>query len=109
MKQENDLGLTIKDIAQRIYLLRKQKKWSQAELAQKAGMSRNAINLIEAEQVMPSLAGIYKIASVFECSVYELLPPSPITEDAPKIKGAVTSASAEEELGRIVKEIHTQN
>jgi molybdate-binding protein/transcriptional regulator with XRE-family HTH domain len=46
--------------------------WSQAELAQRAGISRAAVSAIEGERLSPSVAAALALASVLECSVEEL-------------------------------------
>jgi len=47
-------------------------KWSQAELAGRAGISRAAISAIEGKRLSPSVATAIALARVFECSVEEL-------------------------------------
>lgn len=51
---------------------REARQWSQAELAQRAGISRAAVSAIEGEQLSPSVATALALAAVFECSVEEL-------------------------------------
>jgi molybdate-binding protein/DNA-binding XRE family transcriptional regulator len=46
--------------------------WSQAELAQRAGISRTAVSAIEINRLVPSVAAALSLARVFECSVEEL-------------------------------------
>jgi molybdate-binding protein/DNA-binding XRE family transcriptional regulator len=48
------------------------REWSQAELAQRAGISRAAVSAIESERLSPSVATALSLAAVFECSVEEL-------------------------------------
>jgi molybdate-binding protein/DNA-binding XRE family transcriptional regulator len=48
------------------------RKWSQAELAERAGISRAAVSAIEGERLSPSVATALALAVVFECSVEEL-------------------------------------
>lgn len=48
------------------------RKWSQAELAGRVGISRTAISAIESERLSPSVATALALAAVFECSVEEL-------------------------------------
>jgi molybdate-binding protein/DNA-binding XRE family transcriptional regulator len=48
------------------------REWSQAELAQRAGISRAAVSAIEGERLSPSVATALALAAVFECSVEEL-------------------------------------
>jgi molybdate-binding protein/DNA-binding XRE family transcriptional regulator len=48
------------------------RQWSQAELAERAGISRAAVSAIEGERLSPSVATALALAAVFECSVEEL-------------------------------------
>jgi molybdate-binding protein/DNA-binding XRE family transcriptional regulator len=48
------------------------REWSQAELAERAGISRAAVSAIEGERLSPSVATALALAAVFECSVEEL-------------------------------------
>jgi molybdate-binding protein/DNA-binding XRE family transcriptional regulator len=48
------------------------REWSQAELADRAGISRAAVSAIEGERLSPSVATALALAAVFECSVEEL-------------------------------------
>ena len=48
------------------------RKWSQAELAERTGISRAAVSAIESERLSPSVATALALAAVFECSVEEL-------------------------------------
>ena len=51
---------------------RQAREWSQAELAQRAGISRAAVSAIEGARLSPSVATALALAAVFECSVEEL-------------------------------------
>jgi molybdate-binding protein/DNA-binding XRE family transcriptional regulator len=48
------------------------RQWSQAELAERAGISRAAVSAIEGERLSPSVAAALALAAVLECSVEEL-------------------------------------
>ncbi len=48
------------------------RKWSQAELAHRAGISRAAVSAIEVQRLTPSIAAALLLATVLECSVEEL-------------------------------------
>jgi molybdate-binding protein/DNA-binding XRE family transcriptional regulator len=48
------------------------RRWSQAELARRAGISRAAVSAIEGERLSPSVATALALAALFECSVEEL-------------------------------------
>src|SRR6516165_3214216 len=46
--------------------------WSQAELAQRAGISRAAVSAIEVQRLVPSVAAALALAAALGCSVEEL-------------------------------------
>jgi molybdate-binding protein/DNA-binding XRE family transcriptional regulator len=48
------------------------RQWAQADLAERAGISRAAVSAIEGERLSPSVATALALAAVFECSVEEL-------------------------------------
>ncbi len=55
--------------------LRQQKQWSQAELGNRLGVSRQTINAIETEKYDPSLPLALKIARLFGQSVEKIFMP----------------------------------
>lgn len=55
---------------------RLERGWSQAELAQRAGISRAAVSAIEMSRLVPSVAAALALAQALECSVEELFAPS---------------------------------
>ena len=55
-----------------VQLRRSAREWSQAELAERAGISRAAVSAIEGERLSPSVATALALAAVLECSVEEL-------------------------------------
>jgi putative transcriptional regulator len=52
--------------------LRGQLSWTQADLADKLGVSRQTVNAIETEKYDPSLPLAFKIAKVFHRTVEEI-------------------------------------
>jgi len=52
--------------------LRADKEWSQGDLAQKLGVSRQTINAIETEKYDPSLPLALKIGRLFKRSVEDI-------------------------------------
>ena len=56
----------------RLRVLRAEKKWSQAELAERLGVSRQTINAIETEKYEPSLSLAFKVAMLFGKSIEEI-------------------------------------
>jgi putative transcriptional regulator len=49
--------------------LRADRDWSQGDLAEKLGVSRQTVNAIETEKYDPSLPLAFKIASLFKMSI----------------------------------------
>lgn len=56
----------------RLRELREAKEWSQADLADKLGVSRQTVNAIETEKYDPSLPLAFKIAKLFKKSIEEI-------------------------------------
>ncbi len=53
-------------------VLRAQREWSQADLAEQLGVSRQTINALEVGKYDPSLALAFKIARMFERSIHDI-------------------------------------
>jgi putative transcriptional regulator len=60
------------DMKNRIRVLRAEKGWSQAELAEKVGVSRNSLNAVENDKFDPSLPLAFRIAEVFELRIEDV-------------------------------------
>lgn len=56
----------------RIRVLRAERGWSQAELAERVKVSRNSINAVENGKFDPSLPLAFRIADVFEVRVEDV-------------------------------------
>ena len=56
----------------RLRELRAQKEWSQGDLAEKLGVSRQTINAIETEKYDPSLPLAFKVAKLFKQPIEEI-------------------------------------
>ncbi|RFS87504.1 transcriptional regulator [Actinomadura spongiicola] len=56
----------------RITDLRAERGWTQANLAQRAGVSRQTINAIETGKFDPSLPLAFRLAKLFDLSIEEL-------------------------------------
>lgn len=65
----------------RIRVLRAERSWSQAELAQRVGVSRNSINSVENGRYDPSLPLAFDIADAFGLSIEEIFERDKKTED----------------------------
>ena len=59
-------------IKNRIKVLRAERDWTQADLADRVGISRQAVISIEKYKYTPSLELAFKIAEVFQVSINEV-------------------------------------
>lgn len=53
----------------KLKVLRAERNWSQADLAERIGVSRNSVNAIETGRYDPSLPLAFRIAELFEMPV----------------------------------------
>lgn len=60
----------------RLRVLRAERNWSQAELAEKLGVSRQTINALETGKYDPSLILAFKVAHLFNMSIEEVFQPT---------------------------------
>lgn len=58
-----------------LHVLRAERRWSQAELAEQLGVSRQTINAIETGKYDPSLPLAFKIARLFERPIEAIFTP----------------------------------
>ena len=67
----------------RLKVLRAEKGWSQAELAEKAAVSRQTINAVETEKYEASLSLAFRISAIFELPIEAIFQPDtgPETEN----------------------------
>ena len=61
----------------RLRVLRAEREWTQAQLAQKVGVSRTTINAYETGRYVPSLFTAFKIARLFDKKIAEVFLPDP--------------------------------
>lgn len=61
----------------RLKVLRAERGWSQADLAERLEISRQSINAIETGRYDPSLPLAFRIAAVFEQSIEAIFSPLP--------------------------------
>ncbi len=59
----------------RLKVLRAERAWSQAELAERAGVSRQTINAIETGKYDPSLPLAFKLAELFSQPIEAIFTP----------------------------------
>ncbi len=59
----------------RLRVLRAEREWSQADLAERLGVSRQTVNAIETGRYDPSLPLAFKIAQLFGKPIEEIFSP----------------------------------
>ena len=59
----------------RLHVLRAEHEWSQADLAERLGVSRQTVNALEKGKYDPSLPLTFKIAKVFGKAIEEIFFP----------------------------------
>jgi putative transcriptional regulator len=62
-------------VKNRIRVLRAERGWSQAELGERAGVSRQAINAVETGKFDPSLPLAFTLADVFGLRIEDIFDP----------------------------------
>ncbi len=56
----------------RLRVLRTEREWSQQDLAERLGVSRQSVNAIETGKYDPSLPLAFRIADLFELKIEEI-------------------------------------
>lgn len=59
----------------RLRVLRAERSWSQAELAERLGVSRQTVNAIETRRYDPSLPLAFSLARVFGVAIEQIFEP----------------------------------
>jgi putative transcriptional regulator len=62
-------------VKNRLKVLRAERNWTQAELAERAGVSRQTINAVETEKYEPSLGLAFVLARLFELPIEGIFSP----------------------------------
>jgi len=62
-------------VKNRLRVLRAEREWSQAVLAEKLGVSRQTVNAIETGRYDPSLPLAFDLARLFEMRIEEIFEP----------------------------------
>jgi putative transcriptional regulator len=62
-------------VKSRVAELRAARGWSQGELAEKLGVSRQTVNAVERERYEPSLSLAFAIAALFGLKIEEIFRP----------------------------------
>jgi putative transcriptional regulator len=68
-------------VRNRLKVLRAERDWSQGELAQRLGVSRQSVNAIETGKYDPSLPLAFRIARVFDLSIEAIFEDEAAAED----------------------------
>ena len=63
----------------RLKVLRAERDWTQANLADKLGVTRQTVNAIEKGKFDPSLPLAFKVARLFEMSIEDIFQDGPST------------------------------
>ena len=77
-------------VKNRLKVLRAERDWSQADLAERLGVSRQTINAIETEKYDPSLPLALKIGRLFEQCVEKIFTLDDVQATEPRRHGAKT-------------------
>lgn len=59
----------------RLRVLRAEHRWSQADLAERLGVSRQTVNAVETEKYEPSLSLAFKMARLFDLRIEDIFTP----------------------------------
>jgi len=69
-------------VKNRLKVLRAERDWSQADLAEKLDVSRQSVNAIETGKYDPSLPLAFKIAAVFSLPIEQIFSAEDVAEAA---------------------------
>jgi putative transcriptional regulator len=64
----------------RLKVLRAEREWSQAGLAERLGVSRQSVNAIETGKYDPSLPLAFRIARLFDSPIEAIFEDDPVTQ-----------------------------
>ncbi len=67
----------------RIKVLRAERNWSQADVAERLGVSRQSVNAIETGKYDPSLPLAFRLARLFGCPIESIFQDQPPPAGAP--------------------------
>jgi putative transcriptional regulator len=62
-------------VKSRLRVLRAERGWSQGDVAERAGVSRQTINAIETEKYEPSLSLAFRLSAIFEQPIEAIFQP----------------------------------
>ncbi|HSA92961.1 MAG TPA: helix-turn-helix transcriptional regulator [Terriglobales bacterium] len=72
----------------RLRVLRAERDWSQAELAERLGVSRQTVNAIEVGKYDPSLPLAFAIARLFGQAIEQIFEPDGSWPGGPRVPGS---------------------
>jgi putative transcriptional regulator len=70
----------IQRVKNRLRVLRAEREWSQAEVADRLGIARQTVNALETGKYAPSLPLAFKIAKLFDRPVDHIFDPDSVEE-----------------------------
>lgn len=68
----------------RLKVLRAERDWTQADLAERAGVSRQTMNAVEKGKYDPSLSLAFDLARLFGSTIEEIFYPEDVDENGSK-------------------------
>jgi len=71
-------------VKNRLKVLRAERDWTQADLAQRLEVSRQTVNAIEKGKYDPSLPLAFRISRVFEMSIEKIFDPEDTPSNGPE-------------------------
>ncbi len=74
-------------------VLRAMRDWSQADLADHLGVSRQTVNALETGKYDPSLPLAFKIARLFERSIEDIFEPEPDDTSSQEVSRQLSAVS----------------
>ena len=81
MGNRHAVGFTeVQGVKNRIRVLRAERDWSQAEVADRLGIARQTVNALETGKYAPSLPLAFKISKLFEKAVEDIFDPNSVEE-----------------------------
>ena len=69
----------------RLKVLRAERDWSQAELAERLSVSRQTVNAIETGKYDPSLVLAFRVAQLFQLPIEAIFFPEPGSQTTPPV------------------------
>jgi len=75
-------------VRNRLRVLRAERDWTQAELAERLGVTRQTVHAVERDKYDPSLPLAFRIARLFACRIEEVFTPDrddlgPVMDEGP--------------------------